>query len=190
MRNSSQLQQTFGRKDPHSGKPQRSISSRAFSLSIGMLAMAFLGVLLIAGNVKAQSGYHRLQLKHGGQYLDADHCGATITLNPGSSYENGACQKWQLVPFGDGSFRLQLEHGGQYLDADHCGNTITLNSGSDYEDGACQRWRMISGSNGFFRLKLEHGGQYLDADHCGNTITLNPGSDYEDGACQLWRFTD
>ncbi|NGZ07933.1 MAG: hypothetical protein CV088_00895 [Nitrospira sp. LK70] len=43
-------------------------------------------------------GYQRLQLKHGGQYLDADHCGSTISLNPGSDWEGGACQLWRFVP--------------------------------------------------------------------------------------------
>ena len=87
--------------------------------------------------------YYRLQLKHGGQYLDADHCGDRITLNPGSDWENGACQLWRFVPAGGGWSRLQLKHGGQYLDADHCGDRITLNPGSHWENGACQLWRFV-----------------------------------------------
>ncbi|MFN6579736.1 MAG: RICIN domain-containing protein, partial [Aulosira sp. ZfuVER01] len=69
---------------------------------------------------KPQEQYYRLQLKHGGQFLDADHCSTTISLNPGSDYEGGACELWRLVPNGDGWNRLQLKHGGQFLDADHC----------------------------------------------------------------------
>ena len=94
-------------------------------------------------SVSAQEhdGYARIQLKNGGQYLDADHCGKTITLNPGSDFAGGACQLWRFVPAGEGYFRIQLKNGGQYLDADHCGKTITLNPGSDFASGACQLWR-------------------------------------------------
>jgi hypothetical protein len=45
-------------------------------------------------------GYFRIQLKHGGQYLDAAYCGNTITLNSGSDYEGGACELWRFVPAG------------------------------------------------------------------------------------------
>jgi hypothetical protein len=37
-------------------------------------------------------------LKHGGQYLDADHCGTRVALNGGSDYDGGSCQMWRLVP--------------------------------------------------------------------------------------------
>ena len=152
-----------------------------------VLILSFVGQFFITNDANAEQ-YYRLQLKHGGQYLDADHCGNTITLNPGSDWENGACQLWRLVAVGGGWNRLQLKHGGQYLDADHCGNTISFNPGSDWENGACQLWRLVAVGGGWNRLQLKHGGQYLDADHCGKTITLNPGSDWEAGACQLWRL--
>jgi ricin-type beta-trefoil lectin protein len=70
--------------------------------------------------VPAGGGWSRLQLRHGGQYLDADHCTTKVGLNPGSDYDGGGCQLWRLVPAGGGWSRLQLKHGGQYLDADHC----------------------------------------------------------------------
>jgi hypothetical protein len=93
----------------------------------------------------AGGGWNRLQLKHGGDYLDAKYCSSPVGLNPGSDFENGACQLWRFVPAGDGWSRLQLKHGGQYLDIDHCSTTIGLNSGSTYEDGACQLWRKTPG---------------------------------------------
>ncbi len=100
--------------------------------------------LFIANKAVAQDeDYYRIQLKHGGQYLDADHCTTKVGLNPGSDYDGGACQLWRLVPVGDGWNRLQLKHGGQYLDADHCTTKVGLNPGSDYEDGACQLWRLV-----------------------------------------------
>jgi hypothetical protein len=102
-----------------------------------------LGCFVRSASAQAPVGYTRIQLKHGGQYLDAAYCGKTITLNPGSDYEGGACELWRFVPAGGGYFRIQLKHGGQYLDAAYCGNTITLNSGSDYEGGACQLWRLV-----------------------------------------------
>ena len=143
---------------------------------------------LVPSGAQAQGAYYRLQLKHNGQFLDADHCGNTMSLNPGSSWENGACQLWRLVPAGGGWSRLQLKHGGQYLDAAYCGNRLALNPGSDWEGGACQLWRLVGAGGGWSRLQLKHGSQFLDADHCGTTMGLNPGSDWEGGACQLWRL--
>jgi hypothetical protein len=140
------------------------------------------------GFVTPPAGYTRIQLKHGGQFLDAAFCGKTITLNPGSTYEGGACQQWTMVPAGGGYYRIQLKHGDQILDAAYCGKTITLNAGSTYEGGACQLWRFVPAGGEYFRIQLKHGGEYLDAAFCGKTITLNPGSTYEGGACQLWRF--
>jgi Ricin-type beta-trefoil lectin domain-like len=92
---------------------------------------------------KKREPYYRIQLKHGEQYLDADHCSATISLNPGSDFAGGACQLWRFVPVGDGWSRLQLKQGGQYLDADHCSAKISLNPGSDFAGGACQLWRLV-----------------------------------------------
>lgn len=132
--------------------------------------------------------YYRLQLKQGGQYLDADHCSTKVGLNPGSDFAEGACQLWRLVPVGDGWSRLQLKQNGQYLDADHCTTKVGLNPGSDFEDGACQLWRFVPVADGWSRLQLKHGGQYLDADHCSTKVGLNPGSDFAGGACQLWRL--
>jgi hypothetical protein len=93
--------------------------------------------------VSAGGGWYRLQLKHGGQYLDAAYCTSPIGLNPGSTFENGACQLWKMVPAEGGWSRLQLKHGGLYLDADHCTPKLGLNAGSTFENGACQLWRMV-----------------------------------------------
>jgi hypothetical protein len=41
------------------------------------------------------TGYTRIQVKHGREYLDAAYCGKTITLNPGSTFEGGSCQLWR-----------------------------------------------------------------------------------------------
>ena len=134
------------------------------------------------------AGFVRLQLKHGGTFLDADHCSNTIGLSGRSEWEQGACQLWKFVPAGDGWSRLQLKHSGQFLDADHCTPKIGLNPGSDFDGGGCQLWKFVPAGGGWSRLQLKHGGQFLDADHCGSPVALNPGSDFEDGACQLWRI--
>lgn len=158
------------------------------------LALAFVLAGLVGqsfptkGDAQQPARYFRLQLKHGGQYLDADHCGSPVSLNPGSTFENGACQLWRMVAAGDGWYRLQLKHGGQYLDAAYCSSPIGLNPGSTFENGACQLWRLVPAEGGWSRLQLKHGGQYLDADHCTAKLGLNPGSTYENGACQLWRM--
>ena len=55
------------------------------------------GQFLIAQS-PAKQQYYRLQLKQGGQYLDAAYCSSTIGLNPGSDYAGGACQLWRLIP--------------------------------------------------------------------------------------------
>ena len=52
--------------------------------------------------VPAGNGWHRLQLKHGNRFLDADHCGPTLGMSSGSDWEGGACQLWRLVPAGRG----------------------------------------------------------------------------------------
>jgi len=125
--------------------PQAISLTRLFIPAIFILGS--IGQLFISKDAVAEP-YYRLQLKHGGQYLDAAYCGNTISLNPWSNFENGACQLWRLVPAGGGWNRLQLKHGGQYLDADHCGNRISLNPGSDWENGACQLWRLAPQSGG------------------------------------------
>src|SRR5215472_5358632 len=96
-----------------------------------ILLTAAVRAILNCASASAQEGYFRLQLKHGGQYLDADHCSTTVALNPGSTWENGACQLWRFVPADDGWSQLQLKHSGQYLDADHCTSKIGLNPGSN-----------------------------------------------------------
>src|SRR5215510_13600691 len=83
--------------------------TRLFILTV--LTASLAGQLFIPKGAFAQEAYYRLQLKHGGQYLDADHCSNTISLNPGSDWEDGACQLWRLVPAGGGWSRLQLKHG-------------------------------------------------------------------------------
>lgn len=196
------MKQAF-RSDVHGGAVVRSQCSQWLAGPASALARAVrsarrcgplaalivsVGTSLLAPVAQAQEAYYRLQLKHNGQFLDADHCGSTMSLNPGSTWENGACQLWRLVPAGGGWSRLQLKHGGQYLDAAYCGNTLALNPGSDWEGGACQLWRFVPAGEGWSRLQLKHGSQFLDADHCGTTMSLNPGSDWEGGACQLWRL--
>src|SRR5438270_6294078 len=116
------------------------------SLILTLLIAASAGLFVFGGNkvlAQRRPSYYRLQLKHGRQYLDADHCSTQVALNPGSDFADGACQLWRLVPAGDGWSRLQLKHGGQYLDADHCSTKVGLNPGSDYADGACQLWRLV-----------------------------------------------
>jgi hypothetical protein len=160
-------------------------------LALGLFLTACIGLSLFTpGEATAQrrERYYRLQLKQGGQYLDADHCSTKVALNPGSDYAGGACQLWRLVPAGDGWSRLQLKQNGQYLDADHCTTKVGLNPGSDFDGGACQLWRFVAVADGWSRLQLKQSGYYLDADHCSTKVALNPGSDYAGGACQLWRL--
>ena len=128
---------------------RKSVVTRASTIKrltcsmLRIVALAGLGQLLITPPAVAEEGFYRLQLKHSGQYLDADHCSEKITLNSGSDWEDGACQLWRVVPAADGWNRLQLKHGNKYLDADHCSDKITLNPGSDWEGGACQLWRFV-----------------------------------------------
>lgn len=103
-----------------------------------------LAALTAAAAASAQApSYSRLQLKSDGQYLDAAHCTAKLTLNPGSTYAGGACQLWRLVPAGNGWSRLQLKSDGRYLDAVNCTATLGLNAGSTYANGDCQLWRLV-----------------------------------------------
>jgi hypothetical protein len=168
-------------------------SSLSFSplLVLAVLIVASAGLTLFMANkavAQDKGDYYRIQLKHGGQYLDAEHCTTKVGLNPGSDFAGGACQLWRLVSAGDGWNRLQLKHGGQFLDADHCTTKVGLNPGSDFDGGGCQLWRLVPVGNGWSRLQLKHGGQYLDADHCTTKVGLNPGSNFDGGACQLWRL--
>ena len=147
MNNPLQLDQPSG-KCSSSGVHQsftrvpRTISlTRLFLLT--MLISGFAGQSLIANIAVAGEQYYRLQLKSDGQFLDADHCSTTISLNPGSNHAGGACQLWRLIPAGGGWSRLQLKSDGQFLDADHCSTTISLNPGSNHAGGACQLWRFV-----------------------------------------------
>jgi hypothetical protein len=163
--------------------------SRLRGLALILAVLGLAGQLAVmVSHAQQPPQYFKLQLKHGGQFLDADHCGSPVTLNPGSTFENGACELWRLVPAGGGWSRLQLKHGGQYLDAAYCSSPIGLNPGSTFENGACQLWRFVPVGDGWNRLQLKHGGQYLDADHCTPKLALNSGSTFENGACQLWRI--
>lgn len=164
-------------------------NQRVASSGKRLAAVALLSshAILMAECAMAQSDFRRLQLMQTGQFLDADHCGPHVAMNPGSSWEGGACQLWRFVPAGDGWFRIQLAHNGQFLDADHCGGYIVTNPGTSWAGGACQLWEIVPANNGWFRLRLQYDGRFLDADHCSARVTLNPGSDFEGGACQLWR---
>lgn len=153
-------------------------------------------VLLDASPASAQTArlarrapeYFRLQLKHNQKYLDAKRCTDEVGMNPGSQFENGACQLWRLVPAGDGWSRIQLKRGQKFLDAKFCSDNLGLNPGSDFEGGACQLWRLVDAGDGWSRLQLKRGGKYLDAKNCGDDVGLNPGSRFDGGACQLWRL--
>lgn len=170
---------------------ERRFKNRSITWSLALaLVVAGLASQLFPAQCHGQqapSRYFRLQLKHGGQFLDADHCSSPVTLNPGSTFENGACELWRLVPAGGGWGRLQLKHGGQYLDADHCTGAMALNPGSTFDGGSCQLWRFVAAEDGWSRLQLKHGGLYLDAAHCTAKLGLNAGSTFENGACQLWK---
>lgn len=135
----------------------------------------------------APGSYYRLRLKENKQYLDADHCGNKLALNPGSDYAEGACELFRFVPAGDGWSRLQLKHGEQYLHADQCSTPVILAPISDVEDGACQLWRLVPAGEGWSRLQLKHDRQFLDA--CSPQIGARPESNVDGGACQLWRLT-
>jgi len=45
----------------------------------------------------ADGQWFKLQLKHNNWFLDADHCTAKLGMNPGSTWEDGACQLWKRV---------------------------------------------------------------------------------------------
>jgi hypothetical protein len=45
----------------------------------------------------AGKGWSRLQLRFEEQFLDAVQCGNKVALNAGSTYADGACQKWKLI---------------------------------------------------------------------------------------------
>jgi hypothetical protein len=162
---------------------------RTASIGKRLAALAFVGAhaIFMADGAMAQSEFRRLQLMQTGQFLDADHCGPSVAMNPGSTWEGGACQMWRFVPAGGGWFRIQLAHNGHFLDADHCGEHIATNPGSNWAGGACQLWQIVPAGGGWFRLRLQYDGRFLDADHCSARVTLNPGSDFNGGACQLWR---
>ncbi|MGD0185340.1 MAG: RICIN domain-containing protein [Roseiarcus sp.] len=149
-------------------------------LGVASATLAYAIVTIAAPPAAAQSP--------GGDYLDVNHCGDALDLNPSSNADNGACQLWRFVPVGDGWSRLQLEHDDRYLDANHCGDTVDLNAGSDYEGGSCQLWRFVAARDGWSRLQLKHNGAFLAAKNCGPELTLEPQSDAPGAACQLWRL--
>src|ERR1043166_7135344 len=88
-------------------------------LASTLLIVAFVGVSMLFATdghaQKAPTHYYRVQLKHGGQFLDASYCGTKVALNSGSTFENGACQLWRLVDAGNRWNRVALKHWGEYL---------------------------------------------------------------------------
>jgi hypothetical protein len=48
--------------------------------------------------VPASKVWSRLQSKHGNQYIDAAYCQPTFGLNPGSTYDGGACELFSIAP--------------------------------------------------------------------------------------------
>jgi hypothetical protein len=124
----------------------------------------------------------------GGKYLDAKFCSDTLNLNPGSTFDNGSCQLWKLVPDASGWSRLQLKHNGKFLDAKFCRDDLNMNPGSNFDNGSCQLWKLVPVGGGWSRLQIKRNGKFLDADQCTDNVKLSELSTFADGACQLWRL--
>ena len=161
-----------------SGSSSRRGAPPVGALWPGLLALA--GLLALPLPAAAQSD--------GGKVLDAKYCGDALNLNPGSTYDNGSCQLWRLVPDADGWARLQLKRNGKFLDAKYCSDQLNMNPGSTYDNGSCQLWRFVPAGGGWSRLQIKRNGKFLDADNCSDNVKLNGELTYDDGACQLWRL--
>src|ERR1700678_580029 len=117
------------------------------------IASGLLGLgswLLLAFPAAAQGG--------GGKVLDAKYCSDELNMNPGSTYDNGSCQLWKLVPDADGWSRLQIKRNGKYLDADQCSDNVKLSELSTFADGDCQLWRFVPADDGWGRLQIKFTG--------------------------------
>ncbi len=137
----------------------------------------------------SDTNYYRLQIKNGGNFIDAVYCQNKVALGAASDFDNGGCQLWRLVPAGNGWYGLQLKNGDRFLAAENCSSDIILLPSSQFDpNDGCQLWRFVSNGDGWSRLQLRASQQYLDADHCTTKLVLNPGSDFAEGACQLWKF--
>ena len=123
----------------------------------------------------------------GGAFLDAKFCGDTLNLNPGSTYDNGSCQLWKLVPDTDGWSRLQLKRNGKYLDAKQCGDELNMNPGSTFDNGACQLWKLAPDADGWSRVQIKVNGKFLSAPDCADVALSNDSAD-GDADWQLWRL--
>jgi Ricin-type beta-trefoil lectin domain-like/Chaperone of endosialidase len=125
----------------------------------------------------------------GGKYLDAKSCSDTLNLNPGSDFDNGSCQLWQVVPDADGWSRLQLKRNGKFLDAKNCTDELHMNPLSTYDNGSCQLWKFARpDADGWSRIQIKRNGKFLDANQCSDDLHLSDLSTYAGGACQLWRL--
>ena len=88
---------------------KENLGAASLRLLIAMLCLTLFQPQLTSQTPGDRNSYYRLQLKHGGQYLDADHCTAKIGLSNRSDWEDGACQLWRFVPAGGGWSRLKLK---------------------------------------------------------------------------------
>jgi hypothetical protein len=123
----------------------------------------------------------------GGGYLDAKFCGDTLNLNPGSTYHDGACQLWKLVPDAGGWSRLQLKENGKYLDARKCSDDLNMNPGSTFDNGSCQLWKLVPDADGWSRVQIKRNGKFLSAVDCVD-VTLGDSAADDGAEWQLWRF--
>ncbi len=123
----------------------------------------------------------------GGGFLDAKFCSDTLNLNPGSTYDNGACQLWKLAPDTGGWSRLQLKENGKYLDAKQCSDELNMNPGSTYDNGSCQLWKLVPATDGWSRVQIKRNGKLLSAANCAD-IELSEDSADSGADWQLWRL--
>ena len=114
--------------------------------------------------------------------------GDTLNLNPGSTYDNGSCQLWRLVPDAEGWSRLQLKRNGKFLDAKYCTDQLNMNPGSNYDGGSCQLWKLVPDADGWSRIQIKRNGKVLQAQNCADDVQLGEISDANGGAFQLWRL--
>jgi Ricin-type beta-trefoil lectin domain-like/Chaperone of endosialidase len=146
---------------------------------VGLLPLLAFGSPAAAQAVAGAAG--------GGEFLDAKFCGDTLNLNPGSSYDGGACQLWKLNPDSEGWSRLQLKENGKFLDARQCSDDLNMNPGSTFDHGSCQLWKFVPYADGWSRVQIKRNGKFLSATNCTD-VTLSEGASDDGADWQLWRF--
>jgi hypothetical protein len=136
-------------------------------------------------------GNYYLLNVHSGKALDVDG----VSVNNGANvhqwdYVNGANQKWQFVPAGNGTYSIKSVNSQKCLDV----TDFSTSNGANVQQWSCsgnnnQKWRVTQVATGIYRVENVGSGKVLDVT---NWSTANGGNvqqwSWANGDNQKWKI--